>query len=259
MEPTVELLAYTPSPERLVAAAARRSYDKRSTMQIWAEMTDEEVTQLLDRVIRHGHTSVLEHINFTFAIEGISRALSHQLVRHRIASYSQRSQQRANERGFTFIVPPEIRKNAELTKEFQEKLKALAEFYTRAIESGIPKGQARYILPNACTTQIIMTMNARSLFNLISQRTCGVEEWEFRTVATRIHDILLTVAPGIFKYAGPMCVTDLVCLEGESGERCGRYKTIQGAVLRNGFHRKTKDELHKMKILKAKAPLVRQS
>ncbi len=236
MEPTVELLAYTPNPERLVAVAARRSYDKRSAMQIWAGMTDAEVARLLQQVIRHGHTSVLEHINFTFALEGISRALSHQLVRHRMASYTQQSQQRADERNAAFIVPPEIEKNSELTKEFQEKVKALAEFYTRAIEVGIPKGQARYILPNACVTQIIMTMNARSLFNLISQRTCGVEEWEFRTLASKIHQILLEVAPNIFIHAGPRCVTDLVCLEGEKGEKCGLYRNIPGAVLRDGFH-----------------------
>lgn len=236
MEPTVELLAYTPNPERLVAVAARRSYDKRSTTRIWEEMTDAEVARLLHRVIRHGHTSVLEHINFTFAIEGISRALSHQLVRHRMASYTQQSQQRANDRDTAFIVPPEIERNSELANEFQDKVKALAEFYTRAIEAGIPKGQARYILPNACVTRIIMTMNARSLFNLISQRTCGVEEWEFRTLAYKIHQILLEVAPNIFIHAGQRCVTDLVCLEGKKGEKCGFYKNIPGAVLRDGFH-----------------------
>jgi thymidylate synthase (FAD) len=236
MEPTVKLLAYTPNPERLVAVAAKRSYDKRSTTRIWEEMTDAEITRLLHRVIRHGHTSVLEHINFTFAIEGISRALSHQLVRHRMASYTQQSQQRSNDRDAAFIVPPEIERNSELTNEFQEKVKALVEFYTRAIEAGISKGQARYILPNAYATKIIMTMNARSLFNLISQRACGVEEWEFRTLACKIHQILLEVAPNIFNHAGPRCVTDLVCLEGEKGEKCGLYKSIRGAVLRDGLH-----------------------
>ena len=249
MEPVIELLTYTPEPERLVAVAARRSYDKRSAMQIWEEMTDAEVARLLYRVIRHGHTSVLEHINFTFAIEGVSRALSHQLVRHRMASYTQQSQQRSNERDFDFTVPPEIRKNSELAKEFQEKVKALAEFYTRAIETGIPKGQARYILPNACVTRIIMTMNARSLFNLISQRTCGVEEWEFRMVASKIHQLLLEVAPNIFSHAGPRCITDLVCLEGKKGEKCGLYKNIPGAVLRDGFYRKSKDDLQRTKVL----------
>ncbi len=182
MEPIVELLAYTPQPERLVAVASRRSYDKRSAVEIWEGMTNAEVSQLIDRVIRHGHLSVLEHINFTFAIENVSRALSHQLVRHRMASYSQQSQQRADQRNFDFTMPPEIEQNADLAKEFQDKVRALIDFYVRAVDSGVPKGQARYILPNACATRIIMTMNARSLFNLISQRTCGIEEWEFRTV-----------------------------------------------------------------------------
>lgn len=243
IEPVVELLTYTPEPEKLVAVAARRSYDKCSAAEMWEEITDEEVVRMLQQVIRHGHMSVLEHINFTFAIEGVSRVLSHQLVRHRVASYTQQSQQRSNESDFTFTIPPQIRENSKLSIEFQEKMKALAEFYTRVIETGIPKGQARYILPNACVTRIIMTMNARSLFNLISQRTCGVEEWEFRIVASKIHQVLLGVAPNIFRYAGPRCVTDLVCLEGKKGEKCGLYKEIPGAVLRDGFDGKIENEL----------------
>jgi len=235
--PVVELLTYTPEPEKLVAVAARRSYDKRSAKQIWEEMNNVEVSRLLDQVIGHRHLSVLEHANFTFAIEGISRVLSHQLVRHRIASYTQQSQQRANEQDFDFIIPPAIQSNRALCREFQEKMRDLAEFYRKALETGIEKGQARYVLPNACATRIIMTMNARSLFNLISQRACGVEAWEFRALAIKMHMILLTVAPNIFKCAGPKCITDLVCSEGEKGEKCGLYKILPGAVLRNGHQR----------------------
>ncbi|GAJ14208.1 unnamed protein product, partial [marine sediment metagenome] len=172
--------------------------------------------------------------------------------RHRVASYSQMSQQRTDERDFVFTIPPEIEKNGELAEEFREKVEALAGFYAKVVDKGIPKGQARYILPNACTTQVIMTMNARSLFNLIAQRTCGVEEWEFRMIATRIHQALLVVAPSIFRHAGPRCVTDLVCLEGKKGEMCGRYKSIPGAVLRDGFYRKTKDHLQSMRVIQIK-------
>lgn len=235
--PVVELLTYTPEPEKLVAVAARRSYDKRPAKRIWEEMNDAEVSRLLDEVISHGHLSVLEHANFTFAIEGISRVLSHQLVRHRIASYTQQSQQRASEQDFDFIVPPAIRGDLALCREFQEKMSDLADFYRKALDRGITKGQARYALPNACTTRVIMTINARSLFNLISQRACGVEEWEFRALAIKMHMILLTVAPNLFKYTGPKCVMDLVCPEGEKGQKCGLYKIIPGAVLHNG-HRK---------------------
>ncbi len=235
--PMVELLTYTPEPEKLVAVAARRSYDKRPAKQIWEEMNDVKVSRLLDRVISHGHLSVLEHANFTFAIEGISRALSHQLVRHRIASYTQQSQQRASEQDFDFIIPPAIQSNPVLCREFQEKMGELTDFYRKALDMGITKGQARYALPNACMTRVIMTMNARSLFNLISQRACGVEEWEFRALAIKMHMTLLTVAPNIFKYAGPKCITDLVCREGEKGEKCGLYKILPGAVLRNGHRR----------------------
>ena len=243
--PAVELLAYTPEPEKLVAIAARRSYDKRPAKQIWEEMNNVEVSRLLDQVISHGHLSVLEHANFTFAIEGISRALSHQLVRHRIASYTQQSQQRANEQDFDFIIPPSILSNPALCREFREKMSELADFYKKALDRGIPKGQARYALPNACMTRVIMTMNARSLFNLISQRACGVEAWEFRALAIKIHMILLTVAPNIFKYAGPKCITDLICPEGEKGEKCGLYKIIPGAVLRNGHQREATLRLYK--------------
>lgn len=232
--PTVELLVYTPEPEKLVAVAARRSYERCPAKQIWNEMSDVEVSELLAQVISHRHLSVLEHANFTLAIEGVSRALSHQLVRHRIGSYTQQSQQRASEQDFDFIVPPEIQSNPALRREFQNKMGDLADFYRKALDRGIPKGQARYALPNACMTRIIMTMNARSLFNLISQRACGVEAWEFRALAIKIHMVLLTVAPNIFKYAGPKCITDLVCPEGEGGEKCGLYKIIPGAVLRDG-------------------------
>lgn len=233
--PVVELITYTPEPEKLVAVAARRSYDKRPTKQIWEDLTETEIVRLLHKVIRHGHLSVLEHIYFTFAIEGVSRVLSHQLVRHRIASYSQQSQQRAHETDFTFVMPPKIKKNTQLAKQFQEIAQTLSDFYARALENGIPKGQARYVLPSACTTRIIMTMNARSLFNLISQRTCGLEEWEFRIIASKIHQALLEIAPNIFSHAGPKCVVDLVCPEGKKGEKCGLYKKIRGAVLRDGF------------------------
>jgi len=244
-EPTVELLAYSPDPERVVAVAARRSYSRHPAKELWDELGDEEVSELLYRVIRQRHLSVLEHVHFTFAVEGVSRALSHQLVRHRIASYTQQSQQRASEQHFEFVVPPEIEDDPVLVREFQETMNNLGTAYQRMLDKGVKKGLARYVLPNACTTKLIMTMNARSLFNLISQRICGVEEWEFRTVATKIHEVLMTVAPNIFKYAGPPCVTELVCYEGENGERCGRYRMIPGAVLRNGFRKTTGDELLK--------------
>lgn len=246
VEPIVELLAYTPNPERVVAVAARRSYSGRSAKELWDELGDEEVLELLDRVIRQRHLSVLEHVYFTFAVEGVSRALSHQLVRHRIASYTQQSQQRANERHFEFVVPPEIEDDPVLALEFEETMNNLGRVYQRMLDKGVGKGLARYVLPNACTTKLIMTMNARSLFNLIAQRTCGVEEWEFRVVAAKIHEILMMVSPNIFKHAGPPCITDLICYEGERGEKCGRYKVIPGAVLRDGFHEDARDESHKI-------------
>lgn len=245
-EPTVELLAYTPDPERVVAVAARRSYSRRPAKELWDELGDQEVSELLGRVIRQRHLSVLEHASFTFAIEGVSRAVSHQLVRHRIASYTQQSQQRVSEQHLEFVVPSEIEDDPVLVREFEETMTNLKRVYQKMLDRGIRKGQARYILPNACKTKLIMTMNARSLFNVISQRACGVEEWELRALATKIHEVLMIIAPNIFKYAGPPCVTELVCYEGQKGEKCGRYKMIPGAVLRDGFHRNARDELDKI-------------
>ena len=127
----VELLAYTPNPEKVVAIAAKRSYSKRPARKLWEELSSQEVSELLDKVIRQRHLSILEHINFTLAIEGVSRVLSHQLVRHRIASYTQQSQQRTNEQDFTFVVPPEIGDDPLLFREFEETMNNLGKVYKK--------------------------------------------------------------------------------------------------------------------------------
>jgi thymidylate synthase (FAD) len=218
---TIGLVAHTPDPERLVAAAARSCWSNRPFEDIYKGLSEGEIDRLLKKVILRGHHSVLEHVNFTFALSGISRVLTHQLVRHRIASYSQLSQQHADHADIDYIIPPAVDRDPTLAEEFIVWTQAAQNLYSRLIEKGVPRGSARYVLPSACETRMVFTMNARSLFNLISQRDCGAEEWEFRSVAHRMHQELVKIAPRIFRFTGPNCRTEGACLEGDIGVLCG--------------------------------------
>lgn len=228
----IEIVSYTPEPELTIAVAARTCISDDDFDAIGGKLTQRDVDRILATVISKGHTSVLEHVSFTFSISGVSRVLSHQLVRHRIASYSQLSQQRTDASGLEFVTPPEIRKDPNLASRYQDFMRQSQELYRQMIDTGVAKGSARYVLPSGFTTRIIVTMNARSLFNLLAQRECAAEEWEFRQVATQMHRELMSVAPGIFKYAGPPCETDEVCSEGELGYTCGR-QLRNGAAIAN--------------------------
>ena len=226
----VEIVAYTPNPEATVAIAARTCFSDQDYCSIEGQLSEHDVERILATVIAKGHHSVLEHASFTLAISGISRVVSHQLVRHRIASYSQLSQQRSDASELAFVVPPDVRKDPDFAGEYRDLMVRCQEFYKRLVEHGIALGTARYVLPSGFTTRIVMTMNARSLFNLIAQRECAVEEWEFRQLASLIHRHLMTVAPGIFRYAGTGCETHSICPEGEVGLDCGRASKTGAAV-----------------------------
>ena len=228
----VEITSYTPDPERIVAAAARACVVDDDFQALAGRLSEADIHRLLATVIAKGHTSVLEHVNFTFAISGVSRVLSHQLVRHRIASYSQLSQQRVDASDLPYVVPPEVAKDHELAKDFEMALARCQQLYRKLVQQGIPLGSARYILPHAMQTRVIMTMNARSLFNLIAQRACAAEEWEFRQVATLLHRRLMEIAPAIFRFAGTECETHGICPEGEIGQTCGR-QAATGAAIEN--------------------------
>jgi thymidylate synthase (FAD) len=216
----VKLVNYTPNPELTVAAAARACIRNLDYETASAELSHEDVRRILKGIIEKNHHSPLEHANFTFAISGVSRVLTHQLVRHRIASYSQLSQQRTDSSRLQFIIPPEIQQQPKLSEEYQSIMERCRELYMRLVQSGIPRGSARYVLPSAFSTRIVATMNARSLLNLLAQRECEVEDWEFRQVALLMHSELTKVAPGIFRLAGPPCETQGYCPEGEKGLRC---------------------------------------
>jgi len=220
----VELISHTPDPERLVAAAARLCYSPRGASSLMAAMDKDEVARLLRLLISLGHESPLEHITFTFAIEGVSRVLSHQLVRHRIASYSQKSQRYVNEDDFTYIIPPSIAAVPEALARYQECMQALQKAY-HEIQELVPREDARYLLPNACETKLVCTFNARSLFNFFRLRCCNRAQWEIRELALKMREQVRKVAPLIFSYAGPACETEGVCREGSRS--CGRAPVVR--------------------------------
>ncbi|MCH8061887.1 MAG: FAD-dependent thymidylate synthase [Chloroflexi bacterium] len=228
----VQIVSHTLEPDLAVVVAARTCLSDEAYEDIWRNMTENDISRILATVIAKGHHSVLEHANFTFSISGVSRVLSHQLVRHRMASYSQLSQQRVNASELEFVVPPEVRKDPDFAKKYRELISQCQELYADMIAKGLSLGSARYILPSAFTSRIIVTINARSLFNLLSLRMCAAEEWEFRQVATLMYKELMRVAPGIFKYAGTTCETEGICAEGEIGESCPRLLQNE-ASLRN--------------------------
>lgn len=181
----------------------------------------------LKAALRSGHESVLEHAVYSFEVKGVSRALTHQLVRHRIASYSQQSQRYVNMGDFGYVIPKSIMDNPDAFDDYVNLMGRISQFYEElASEEGyhIPKEDARYILPNACTTNIIVSMNARSLMNFFAIRTCARAQWEIRELANKMLKICKEVSPIIFDDAGPSCVRDGFCRESKS---CGRAPKLE--------------------------------
>lgn len=245
----VKLLSHTPDAEKLIATAAKLCYSSSDIESLRDGLTDEKVESFIDMIVSIGHESVVEHVSFTFGIEGISRACSHQLVRHRIASYSQKSQRYVNENGFEFITPPAVAELPEAKTEYDriideitgsyEKLAALltekhtAVFISQGMDekaarlkaSKLANEDARFVLPNACETKIVVTMNVRSLFNFFRHRCCNRAQWEIRAVANEMLRQCIEVAPHIFAHAGPSCVAEGKCPEGKM--TCGKINEVK--------------------------------
>ncbi len=219
----VKLLSHTPEPERVVATAARLCYASQAAEEVWAGFTPEKQQEFIGKLVNYGHYSPFEHVVFTFAVTGVSRSLSHQLVRHRIASYSQRSQRYINEAAFAVVMPPTVDADPAARAEFNRIIGQIQEGYNRLIGLGIPKEDARYLLPNACQTQLMMTMNARSLLHFFSLRCCRRAQWEIRELAWKIRREAVKVAPLLFREAGPACLAQGKCAEGAM--TCGRPYT----------------------------------
>ena len=211
----VNLIKYTQEPEKTVAVAARLCYSPVGVDDLMNELSDESVEKLVRFVIKSGHLSTTEHINFTFAIEGVSRALTHQLVRHRIASYNQQSQRYVKFKdNFEYILPPSIEKDEDSRKKFEGMILDIHGLYKELLASGIEAEDARYILPNASETKIIVTMDGRELLHFFTVRCCNRAQWEIRELATKMLKLVKKVAPLVFEKAGPNCLRGS-CQEGK--------------------------------------------
>lgn len=218
MEPTVKLINYTKEPERVIAAAARLCYSERSGEDLFENLSDEEVKKLVKNILNLGHYSVLEHVSFTFSISGISRVTTHQLVRHRVGcSYSQRSQRYIEEDNFSFIIPPSIKERPELLAKYTQAMENLNRLYEEFAEI-VPKEDARYLLPQAIESNIIVTYSLRALLHFIELRTCKRAQWEIQILAWRMLKEAKKVAPLLFEDAGPGCLRG-GCPEGKMS--CG--------------------------------------
>ena len=211
----VTIIEHTPNPELTVALAARLCYSPASISDLRQTLEASDIEQFLDKIMSLGHHSVLEHASFTFGIEGVSRVTTHQLVRHRIASFSQQSQRYVSHKDqFTSIMPDSIAENADARQIFAFMSETVHRAYAQLVELGIPPEDARYILPNATESKIIMTMNARELLHFFGLRCCQRAQWEIREMAVEMLRLVKQVAPVIFREAGPGCV-GAPCPEGQ--------------------------------------------
>ncbi|MDW8044246.1 MAG: FAD-dependent thymidylate synthase [Nitrososphaerota archaeon] len=198
----VKLIWHTPSPERVIAIAMRRCYSTSTIEEIEKEIDskgDAYIQYLVRKALNDRTFSVLEHVVFTFEIEGISRVCSHQLIRHRIASYNQESQRVTLAHKEEMIIPPSIQNNPEAIKIFDEVRRFTIEKMEELLRIGIPKEDARFILPQCVATKLIMTMNARSLMHFLSLRLSAKAQWEIRELASRILEEVRKVAPTLFE------------------------------------------------------------
>ena len=217
----VKLLEYTPEPERVVAMAARLCYSATGAEELSERLSEEQVKKMVKKMVALGHASTIEHVSFTFGIEGVSRVLTHQLVRHRIASYDQQSQRYVAAHGFQYITPPTIEANPVAKERFDKLLSEIRSAYDELVEMGIPKEDARYVLANAAETKILVTMNARTLLHFFNLRCCNRAQWEIRDMAYKMLAEVKKVAPTLFHNAGASCVNTGRCPEGELA--CGKF------------------------------------
>lgn len=244
----VKLLAYTPDPEKTVACAAKLCYAAADIDTVYQGLTEEKTASFLDMLSEIGHESPIEHASFTFGIEGVSRSLLAQITRHRLASYSVQSQRYVKESAFEFVLPPEIREIPEAKEEFLQAMEEDARHYEsltailkeKHMKAFLLQGEeersaarkaekkaiedARFVLPNACTTKMICTMNARSLQNFFTHRCCSRAQWEIRELAIEMLREVRAVAPHLFEKSGPPCLKG-ACPEGKMS--CGKAAQIR--------------------------------
>lgn len=224
----VELLQHNAEPEMIAALAAKLCYSGAELSDLKEKVSGAEQTDFIRKLIGMGHFSVFEHVSFSFGIEGVSRALTHQLVRHRLASYSQKSQRYVKAGAeFPYIIPHTIEDNEEALAIYRKAMSKIAECYNELSSLNIPAEDARYVLPNACETKIIVTMNARELLHFFALRSCNRAQWEIRELSDKMLALCYAVAPAIFENAGPGCVSK-GCSEGNF--TCGRASDVRSRI-----------------------------
>lgn len=235
---TVTLLTHTPDPEKLVAAAAKLCYAKKSVGELLEGLTPEKTISFVEMLSELGHESPIEHVSFTFGIEGVSRALLAQITRHRIASFSVQSQRYVRKDAFEYITPPAVAEDPEALETYRQAMADCQRVYdqlaarltdlqaarlekegvspeeARKRGSKLANEDARFVLPNACDTRMVVTMNARSLMNFFSHRCCNRAQWEIQALANEMLRLCREVAPTLFRYAGPPCLRG-ACPEGK--------------------------------------------
>ena len=246
--PKVTLLSHSPNPEAIVAAAAKLCYSAKGAEGLLDDLTPQKSASFIRMLMELGHESPVEHVTFTFAIEGVSRSFLAQITRHRIASYSVQSQRYVKLSPFEYVVPPEVASSPEALAAYEEAMQASLKSYRKIadilqdkhektlIEAGAdPKTaasraekmaieDARFVLPNACETKMIVTMNARSLYNFFHLRCCNRAQWEIRAVADEMLRLVKEAAPTLFENAGPPCVSG-PCPEGKMS--CGKAREMR--------------------------------
>lgn len=228
----VVLLRHTPEPEEVVAMAAKLCYSASGVEELKEKIEAKDQAAFVEKLATIGHLSPIEHVSFTFGIEGISRACSHQLVRHRVASYSQQSQRYVKEEHFDYIIPPSIKQDAAISREFEKCMAEAQENYTKVLKrldelgykGEVGQQDARYLLPNAAETKIVVTMNARELLHFFRVRCCNRAQWEIREMADRMLAHVKKAAPTIFAKSGPGCLY-APCPEGKM--TCGKIEEVR--------------------------------
>jgi thymidylate synthase (FAD) len=228
----VVLLRYTPEPEEVVAMAAKLCYSPSGVEELKEKIEAKDQAAFVEKLASIGHLSPIEHVSFSFGIEGISRACSHQLVRHRVASYSQQSQRYVKEEQFDYVIPPSIKQDPALAREFEKCMAEAQENYTKVLKRLEELGyrgeagqqDARYLLPNAAETKIVVTMNARELLHFFRVRCCNRAQWEIREMAERMLAQVKKAAPTIFAKSGPGCLY-APCPEGKM--TCGKIEEVR--------------------------------
>jgi len=235
----VEILEVTSNALSVIYAACRQCYSSSFAGDIFSgdNSGKEKQEKFVEKVVNSGHESPLEHVKFTFAVEGVSRTLTHQLVRHRLASYSQMSQRYVKADDFNYIVPPSIEEDKELKEEFLRAVGSAQKSYNKLLSRFKDKGKkgetanqdARFILPQAAETKIVVTMNARELLHFFSQRCCARAQWEIRGLANEMLKICRESLPAVFDKAGAKCEKLGYCPEGKKFT-CGRYPLREDVI-----------------------------